>query len=122
VSEKEDEPALCRSTRYGRGCGHPTTEHNGTGECCCCNWKHNDLAHVWECIECHRRRFSTPGMTAGEFERFLPEHLKRPYWEQKITEWAAQQGLDPDAVAEHPLVAMVARSRRAAAQYTSDED
>lgn len=86
----------CRSTRYGQGCGHPTTEHDGIGDCCCCNWKHNDPAHVRDCIECHRRRYSKPGMTAAEFEPFLPDHLKGAYWHQKITEYMEREGLSAD--------------------------
>lgn len=44
--------ALCRSTRYGPGCGHPTSEHTGAGDCCCCNWQHNDPIHGAICQRC----------------------------------------------------------------------
>lgn len=47
-------------------------------------------------IEEYRRRYGKPGMTAGEFEPFLPDHLKQPYWRQKIDEYFRAQGLDPD--------------------------
>lgn len=46
-------------------------------------------------IESYRRRFGRPGMTAGEFVEFLPEHLRQPYWRQKITEYFRAEGLDP---------------------------
>jgi hypothetical protein len=37
-------------------------------------------------IEEYRRKYVTPGMTAGQFSQLLPEHLQRPYWAQKIEE------------------------------------
>lgn len=42
----------CKSTRYGPGCGHPVGNHDGTGECCCCNWRDNDPSHVEGCERC----------------------------------------------------------------------
>ena len=44
-------------------------------------------AHFANCIDCHRDRYATPGMTAGEFARLLPDHLKAPYWERKLSEY-----------------------------------
>jgi hypothetical protein len=58
---------------------------------------YDDPAHFADCIDCHRRRYGRPGMTAGEFEPYLPEHLKQPYWRTKIDEWCRAEGLDPDA-------------------------
>lgn len=42
----------CKSTRYGEGCGHPTSWHVGSGACCCCNWQQNDPGHVQDCERC----------------------------------------------------------------------
>lgn len=42
----------CKSTRYGEGCGHPTSWHVGSGVCCCCNWQQNDSGHVEDCDRC----------------------------------------------------------------------
>jgi hypothetical protein len=47
-------------------------------------------------IEVYRQRHGAPGMTAGEFEPFLPEHLKRPYWRTKIREFFEAEGIDVD--------------------------
>lgn len=44
--------AVCKSTRYGDGCGHPTPAHDGTGSCCCCNGNHNDPEHAKTCLDC----------------------------------------------------------------------
>lgn len=85
----------CESTRYGRGCGHPVEDHTGpkspNTECCCCNWWHNEPSHQDDCIECHRRRYATPGMTAGEFAECLPEHLRQEYWRQKLDEYFTRE-------------------------------
>lgn len=93
--------AVCKSTRYGQGCGHAVDDHVGNQspnqDCCCCNWQHNVPGHRENCIECLRREHGKPGMTAGEFEPFLPEHLRQPYWRQKIEQFFREQGLDPDA-------------------------
>lgn len=43
---------VCKSTRYGPGCGHPTNAHTGAGDCCCCNGLHNDPTHVASCPRC----------------------------------------------------------------------
>lgn len=42
-------------------------------------------------IEELRRKHATPGMTAGEFHEFLPERLRRPYWESKVHELLAAE-------------------------------
>lgn len=42
----------CQTTRYGPGCGHPVNDHDGTGDCCCCNWKQNDPDHGQICLRC----------------------------------------------------------------------
>ena len=47
-------------------------------------------------IEAYRQRYGKPGMTASEFERYLPEHLKQPYWRMKIEEFFRSEGIDPD--------------------------
>ncbi len=44
--------AVCKSTRYGEGCGHPVDDHTGQGDCCCCNWQQNDPTHVDNCDRC----------------------------------------------------------------------
>lgn len=61
------------------------------------NAEHPDAAeHFDSCIECHRREYGTPGMTAMEFAPHLPEHLRQPYWRQKIDEYVTREGLDVD--------------------------
>lgn len=54
--------------------------------------------HFLDCIECHRACYGRPGMTAGEFAPYLPEHLRQPYWKQKIRElFIRERGVDPYA-------------------------
>ena len=91
---------LCRSTRYGLGCGHPVGDHVGfvttNKDCCCCNGHHNLPGHQEQCIDCLRRKLVKPGMTAAEFARQLPEDLRPLYWRRKLAEWAETNGIDPD--------------------------
>lgn len=45
--------AICKSTRYGEGCGHPVDQHDGPpAKCCCCSWRQNDPGHVEGCDRC----------------------------------------------------------------------
>jgi hypothetical protein len=44
-----------------------------------------------------RRLHARPGMTAGEFVEYLPEHLTSVYWRSKIDECIRARGIDPDA-------------------------
>lgn len=60
-----------------------STEHPATAE------------HFNDCIECHRAKYATPGMTAGEFAPLLPEHLRHEYWITKLTQYfEAQEEID----------------------------
>lgn len=79
----------CRTTRYGAGCGHPVTEHDGKPErtCCCCNRQHNDPDHAANCLDCNLRRIEptlAEGTTSGEVAELLPEHLRQPFWRRQI--------------------------------------
>lgn len=47
-------------------------------------------------IEEYRQRFGKPGMTAAEFEPYLPDHLKTPYWRTKILEFFESEGISID--------------------------
>lgn len=51
----------------------------------------DDFAHFNDCIECHRAKYATPGMTAGEFAPYLPPHLQQKYWQTKLTEYFIAQ-------------------------------
>jgi hypothetical protein len=89
---------LCKSTMYGPGCGHPTTDHDGSQQrdCCCCSRRHNDPAHVERCLDCailHAKRRSRPGATYGEIEHLIPEQLRGPMWDRAIDRWAESEGL-----------------------------
>jgi hypothetical protein len=85
---------VCKSTRYGVGCGHPTTDHTGKGECCCCNRKHNDPVHVDGCFRCHVRRvkrdLGVPWdgfVSCGEVAPLLPEPLRAALWQDAINRY-----------------------------------
>lgn len=60
----------------------------------------DDPAHFADCIDCHRVKYATPGMTAGEFAPYLPAHLQQEYWRTKLDEYFTAQdraaGADPD--------------------------
>jgi hypothetical protein len=88
---------LCRSTHLGEGCGHPTRDHTGIDRtpnkvCCCCTWLHNDMGHVQTCLDCAikhgkrqcRIRRISENPTTAEVEPFIPESLRRAFWERYI--------------------------------------
>ena len=86
----------CKSSHLGEGCGHPTTDHVGDRttqvDCCCCTRKQNDMGHVDACLDCAikhgkrqvRIRTGNLAPTTGEVEPFIPDALKRAFWQRYI--------------------------------------
>jgi hypothetical protein len=104
------DPVVCISARNSVGCGHPVNDHDGNTarECCCCNWNHNDPAHVRDCINCHIRRIKADmGLTFGEtttadvIARQLPQHLRGPFWRAAIERYLAIEYPDLEAWADN---------------------
>lgn len=90
--------SVCKSTRYGPGCGHPTGDHdqNPARECCCCTGRHNDPHHVQGCLDCavlHAKRWAGPGATNGEVAKHIPPPLRGEFWRGAIERYVNANGL-----------------------------
>lgn len=88
---------VCKSTRFGEGCGHPTADHVGeakapNSECCCCTRRHNDPSHVEGCLDCSivhgkwqvRTRSGKQTPLVSDVEPYIPEPLKQAFWQRYL--------------------------------------
>jgi len=93
-----DEIAVCHSTMLGEGCGHPVADHvepTPNTQCCRCTRLQNVTRHVDGCLDCAikhgkhqcRIRGISDRPTTAEVEPFIPEPLKRAFWERYIGEY-----------------------------------
>jgi hypothetical protein len=84
-----------RSTRYGAGCGHPTTDHVGAAspqpDCCCCTQRQNCSSHIDTCLDCSvvhaKYRLRHEGIsvpTVGDVAPFIPQSLVGEFWVRYI--------------------------------------